>query len=1092
MNNFGERLKNLRKAAGITQQELADKLNVHPQTVSKWERGITEPDIAQLGELASTLGISLEKLLDCNEGEVVYSGTFSARGLGTMIYACRSAAGESQEQLGELTGVSADAVSRWERGVTCPDINGLRELAAHFKLPLSKLYYGAEEEKGGADIVAVRRNNLPVIILSVALALVCIAATLLIIFLPGRAPQMLNITVDGKAAVVEEGTLFMPETPVREGYDFIAWTDGDGREVTFPKTVNEGDKYNAVFTPHEYAVEYWLNGGYFENSPQRTFNLESGTLQLAVPQKAGQTFIGWHISPDYSDEPIKSIECRGSDVTLYAEWSDTVFTIEYELGGGILHGKNPQIVTASEKISLSEPVREGYVFLGWYDEPTGGSRYQSVGGEGALNLCLYALWQKTDALFAVNYILNDGSMLGENPVSVGAGEVHILFGASKTGYDFVGWNDEADGSGEYYESLYGISENLTLYAIFSPRQYLIRYEYDGTYANGEVNPNYITYGQDVTLSPVYMAGYEFEGWFTSPEGGEMVESIDETNILTITTLYARYKPIKYSITLDACGGIFAMEGIEYSSYTFSVTYDKGLILPECTLGGYNFLGWFDENGEEIEEINKLNICDMVLSAKWRASDLSYNITYVLDGGLLEEGNPQNVLAGQVIPLNEPVREGYIFLGWFDDESGIGNRYTTTPADRVTDLTLYAVWQEIKVSGSYENYTYERGVNSVAITGYTGQYGGDIDLIIPSVIDDLPVVEVRGEFGSASVPKLNSITIPEGIVSIGEMTFAMLDINEPFIIPADVEILGKNCFMSTTFFGGVEFAQGSRLKCIPEGVFRGAIIHGCPELPEGLQSIGKNAFYRAYATDICLPSTLESIADGALLFNRDSCDIVHSLYIPASVKYIGTRAINAPEVYFAATEEDISGFAADWYVKPAYSQCRYGVQPVQVTLHVGEESTVMHGNYFMLKEPYKGGYTFIGWQNGNGEYVRRNFATDSSMDLYAVFEIASATDGRSPSAAAIIGDSSSLNITLRATDSATDEFYFAPDVESGAIITLIFVNNSNSAVYYIDAYGSETYVSSGTEIIYDGGYFVCVCDRVFTYFEMSVSMQVISE
>lgn len=82
------------------------------------------------------------------------------RGLSAMIYACRSAAGESQEQLGELTGVSADVVSRWERGVTCPDINDLCKLAEHFNLAISKLYYGAEEEKGGAAMVAVRRKKL--------------------------------------------------------------------------------------------------------------------------------------------------------------------------------------------------------------------------------------------------------------------------------------------------------------------------------------------------------------------------------------------------------------------------------------------------------------------------------------------------------------------------------------------------------------------------------------------------------------------------------------------------------------------------------------------------------------------------------------------------------------------------------------------------------------------------------------------------------------------------------------------------------------------------------------------------------------------
>ncbi|MBS5856155.1 MAG: helix-turn-helix transcriptional regulator, partial [Firmicutes bacterium] len=36
---FGERLKKLRKEANITQNDFADKLLVHSQTVSRWERG---------------------------------------------------------------------------------------------------------------------------------------------------------------------------------------------------------------------------------------------------------------------------------------------------------------------------------------------------------------------------------------------------------------------------------------------------------------------------------------------------------------------------------------------------------------------------------------------------------------------------------------------------------------------------------------------------------------------------------------------------------------------------------------------------------------------------------------------------------------------------------------------------------------------------------------------------------------------------------------------------------------------------------------------------------------------------------------------
>ena len=45
MINIGERIGELRKRAGYTQKELAEKLNVTVQMVSKWETGAAAPDI---------------------------------------------------------------------------------------------------------------------------------------------------------------------------------------------------------------------------------------------------------------------------------------------------------------------------------------------------------------------------------------------------------------------------------------------------------------------------------------------------------------------------------------------------------------------------------------------------------------------------------------------------------------------------------------------------------------------------------------------------------------------------------------------------------------------------------------------------------------------------------------------------------------------------------------------------------------------------------------------------------------------------------------------------------------------------------------
>lgn len=59
---FGERLRNYRKARGLTQQELADLLGVSNKSVSRWESG-SYPDVATLGPLAHALGVTVDDLL---------------------------------------------------------------------------------------------------------------------------------------------------------------------------------------------------------------------------------------------------------------------------------------------------------------------------------------------------------------------------------------------------------------------------------------------------------------------------------------------------------------------------------------------------------------------------------------------------------------------------------------------------------------------------------------------------------------------------------------------------------------------------------------------------------------------------------------------------------------------------------------------------------------------------------------------------------------------------------------------------------------------------------------------------------------------
>lgn len=61
---IGQMISYLRKEKGMTQSDLAKKMNVTDKAVSKWERDLSCPDVNSISKLAEVLGISVEELLN--------------------------------------------------------------------------------------------------------------------------------------------------------------------------------------------------------------------------------------------------------------------------------------------------------------------------------------------------------------------------------------------------------------------------------------------------------------------------------------------------------------------------------------------------------------------------------------------------------------------------------------------------------------------------------------------------------------------------------------------------------------------------------------------------------------------------------------------------------------------------------------------------------------------------------------------------------------------------------------------------------------------------------------------------------------------
>lgn len=75
-NTMGQFIAVLRKANGMTQQQLADRLNVSNKAVSRWERDETAPDITLIPAIAEIFGVTCDELL---KGERLDSGNISQR-----------------------------------------------------------------------------------------------------------------------------------------------------------------------------------------------------------------------------------------------------------------------------------------------------------------------------------------------------------------------------------------------------------------------------------------------------------------------------------------------------------------------------------------------------------------------------------------------------------------------------------------------------------------------------------------------------------------------------------------------------------------------------------------------------------------------------------------------------------------------------------------------------------------------------------------------------------------------------------------------------------------------------------------------------
>lgn len=284
-----------------------------------------------------------------------------------------------------------------------------------------------------------------------------------------------------------------------------------------------------------------------------------------------------------------------------------------------------------------------------------------------------------------------------------------------------------------------------------------------------------------------------------------------------------------------------------------------------------------------------------------------------------------------------------------------------------------------------------------------------------------------------------------------------------------------------FEGEILFSDSGNLTYIGESAFQGVRFASTLVIPHGVEVIDRNAFFEAKVWGVILPDTVEIIFDHAFdIINGDGIGGI--IYIPASVKYIGVGAVFGAAT--ALSEEQVKSFHVDFGVIHTYN-----VQTSTITLCDGGTRQMLTGEAFDLPSPQKAGYTFLGWQDENGEFVGDCYIPNRNATLTAVYEKQSEHDGRTLGSAAVLEADETYQFTL--PDGRV--FYFRPDFSQTCRIMISVNGDFRWTLCRICGNVMETIWQSGDPIDFRAGdVFYVVPDPIPAGTEMTVKIILLSD
>lgn len=504
--------------------------------------------------------------------------------------------------------------------------------------------------------------------------------------------------------------------PVRTGYTFQGWNTLVGGGGTAKaagasfQMPNSNTTLFAQWTVNNFLLAYNTQGGSTAPTGGSTdYNVEV-TVSGSTPTRTGYSFAGWNTAANGSGTTyLQSSKFRmpNANVTLYAQWTKTAFTLYYNTNGGQgVFSSQPVKYSESVTVDSTTPTKTGYTFSGWNTAADGSGFDFNPMGVFTLNVesnvTLYAKWTPISYSLAYNANTGSGAPSGASH-NFGATVTTALKGSmSLSGYRFIGWNTRADGSGNTYiegATFAMPAENVILYAQWIDALFEIAYNANG--GSGGPDGADIADGTSYTVDSIepVRPGYTFSGWKLA-DGTPTTSTYKAgtgTQTFTISgneVLVAQWTIKTITVTYDLNGGGGTTPSAGSGNYDSNITLASS---SGVSRANFQFVGWSttpDGSGTTYVDGStyKLPANDVTLYAKW--APVYYIIEYNPAGGSGEPADqfatPSSTVA---IATQEPTKAGYEFNKWTEVSQGTDftpGSSLTMPSSNVVLVANYTV------------------------------------------------------------------------------------------------------------------------------------------------------------------------------------------------------------------------------------------------------------------------------------------------------------------------------------------------------------------------------------------------------------------